>query len=117
MSASVQAEDFDLGVEVAALRAGRTDIGAVCSFLGIVRDRPLTLEHYPAMTLKSLQDIEAEATARFDLQACRIVHRFGALQAGEQIVLVAAAVVRNRLVHHRRHLQRVREGSGKAPRA
>lgn len=91
MSASVQAKDFDLGAEVAALLEGRTDIGAVCSFLGVVRDGPLTLEHYPAMTLKSLEEIEAEATARFNLQACRIVHRFGALQAGDQIVLVAAA--------------------------
>ena len=91
MSARVQGEDFDLSVEINALRQGRTDVGAICSFLGLVRDGPLSLEHYPAMTQKSLEEIEAEAMARFGLQACRIIHRVGALQAGDQIVLVAVA--------------------------
>lgn len=91
MSVRVQAHDFDIGVELAALRAGR-DIGAVASFSGIVRgNQPLQLEHYPGMTEKALATIEAEAMARWRLQASLIVHRFGLLRPGEQIVLVAAA--------------------------
>ncbi|UPH71684.1 molybdenum cofactor biosynthesis protein MoaE [Abyssibius alkaniclasticus] len=96
MGVSVQAEDFDLGAELAALRAGRSDIGALVSFSGLVRDMPgggggLTLEHYPGMTEKALAAIEAEACARWDLQASRIIHRYGALAPGAQIVMVAAA--------------------------
>lgn len=95
MSVSVQADDFDLGAELAALRAGRSDIGALVSFSGLVREMPgggaLMLEHYPGMTEKALAAIEAEAQARWQLQASRIVHRYGALAPGDQIVLVAAA--------------------------
>ena len=91
MSAAVQREDFDLSTEVAALCAGRSDVGAVCSFIGVVRDGPLTLEHYPAMTLKSLEQIASAAQTRFSLLNLRIIHRFGALEAGEQIVLAAVA--------------------------
>jgi len=95
MAVSVQAEDFDIGVELAALHAGRGDIGAVVSFSGLVRAVPggggLCLEHYPGMTEKALAQIEAQAVARWDLRASRIVHRYGALEMGAQIVLVIAA--------------------------
>ena len=98
MSVRVQREDFDLGAELAALRAGRTDIGALVSFTGLVRDsadgQPVTsmeLEHYPAMTAKALEAIEAEAHGRWPLQASLILHRFGPLAPGDQIMMVATA--------------------------
>ena len=98
MSVSVQAEDFDVGVEIKALSAGRTDIGAVVTFTGLVRDMAggesvadMELEHYPGMTEKALTNIEAEANARWELQATRIIHRYGKLPAGAQIVLVVTA--------------------------
>ncbi len=98
MSVRVQREDFDLGAELAALRAGRTDIGALVSFTGLVRDsadgEPVTsmeLEHYPAMTAKALEAIEAEAHGRWPLQASLILHRFGPLAPGDQIMMVATA--------------------------
>lgn len=95
----VQAEDFDLGAELAALRAGRQDIGAIASFVGLVRemaphgsgDQSMTLEHYPGMTEKMLAEIEAEAQKRWPLQASLIIHRYGRLLPGDQIVLVACA--------------------------
>ena len=94
----VQREDFDLGAELAALRAGRRDIGALVSFTGLVRDRAgdtpvlgIELEHYPGMTEKALEAIEAEARSRWPLQACLIVHRVGPLAPGDQIVMVATA--------------------------
>lgn len=92
----VQQEDFDIGTEVAQLRAGRTDIGAIVSFTGAVRDQggtieQMTLEHYPGMTEAELQRIEAEAHARWPLQASLIVHRFGTLKPGDNIVLVITA--------------------------
>jgi molybdopterin synthase catalytic subunit len=92
----VQREDFDLGAELAALRAGRTDIGALVSFTGLVRDAggavaAMELEHYPGMTEKALAAIEAEARSRWPLDACLIVHRYGRLSPGEQIVMVATA--------------------------
>ena len=105
----VQEEPFDVGRELAALSAGRTDIGAVASFTGLVRDmapvhdpanvdnagaRPvsaLTLEHYPGMTEKKLAEIEEEANRRWPLQATVIIHRYGRMAPGEPIVLVAAA--------------------------
>jgi molybdopterin synthase catalytic subunit len=92
----VQREDFDLGAELAALRAGRTDIGALVSFTGLVRDldgglEAFELEHYPAMTEKALQGIEAEARARWPLQASLIIHRYGPMRPGEQIMMVATA--------------------------
>ncbi len=98
MSVSVQAEDFDIATEMATLRAGRTDIGAIVSFTGLVRDTAhgetisdMELEHYPGMTEKALAEIEAIANTRWPLQATRIIHRFGKLAPGEQIVLVLTA--------------------------
>jgi len=98
MGVRVQREDFDLGAELVALRAGRTDIGALVSFTGLVRDnaggQPVTameLEHYPAMTAKALESIEAEAHGRWSLQASLILHRFGPLAPGDQIMMVATA--------------------------
>jgi len=92
----VQAEDFDLGTELAALTKGRVDIGAVVNFTGLVRDvtgdlEALELEHYPAMTQTALQEIEAEAVKRWDLDASLIIHRYGRLEPGEQIMMVATA--------------------------
>lgn len=94
----VQEESFDVGAELAALTAGRTDVGAVASFVGLVRDiadderiGAMTLEHYPGMTEKQLAEIEAEAHRRWPLQASLIVHRVGRMQPGEPIVLVATA--------------------------
>jgi molybdopterin synthase catalytic subunit len=92
----VQAADFDLGAELAALRAGRTDLGALVSFSGLVRDlggslEGFELEHYPAMTEKALRGIEAEARARWPLQASLIIHRYGRLAPGDQIMMVATA--------------------------
>ena len=87
----VQTEDFDIGAEAKALTKGRTEIGAVVTFSGIVRDVPLELEHYPGMTEKELTRIEAEAHRRWPLQASLIVHRVGRLRPGDNIVLVIAA--------------------------
>lgn len=87
----VQTGDFDIGAEVKALTEGSTDIGAVVTFSGLVRDVPLELEHYPGMTEKELSRIEEEANRRWPLQASLIVHRVGKLQPGDNIVLVIAA--------------------------
>ena len=93
----VQQQIVDVGAELAALSAGRSDIGAVASFVGLVREHPgepiaaMTLEHYPGMTEKKLAEIEAEAQARWPLQASLIVHRYGRMMPGEPIVLVATA--------------------------
>lgn len=92
----VQQEDFDISAEIAALKAGRADIGAVVAFLGTVRDQDgaideLTLEHYPGMTERELERIEAEAQARWLLQASLIVHRIGTLRPSDNIVLVLTA--------------------------
>lgn len=96
MAVRVQQDDFDLGAELDALRAGRTDIGALVSFSGLVRDdsgdlEALELEHYPGMTEKALGEIEAEARARWALNDSLIIHRYGPLKPGEQIMMVAAA--------------------------
>ena len=98
MKISVQAEDFDLGAECAAIARGRTDIGALASFVGLVRDmtdgtgsRAMTLEHYPGMTERLLGEIEAEARRRWPLSGVTIVHRYGRLEPGERIVLVLTA--------------------------
>jgi molybdopterin synthase catalytic subunit len=98
VSVRVQHEDFDIGVEVARLAAGRTDIGAVVTFTGVVRDENgagaiagMTLEHYPGMTEKELARVEAEACARWPLQASLIVHRVGTLRPADNIVLVVTA--------------------------
>ena len=90
-------EPFDLAAELAALLGGRTDIGGVGSFVGVVRDDParplrsLTLEHYPGMTEAALAAIAAEACRRWDLLGCTVVHRVGRLELGESIVLVLTA--------------------------
>jgi len=95
MAVSVQAEDFDVGAEMALMTAGRADIGALVSFTGLVREmaggREMVLEHYPGMTEKALVSIEAEARGRWELQDCRIIHRYGPLEVGAQIVLVVTA--------------------------
>lgn len=87
----VQTKDFDISAEIAALTKGRSDIGAVVTFSGLVRDVTLTLEHYAGMTERELDKIEAEAQARWALQACLIVHRIGTLKPGDNIVLVITA--------------------------
>ncbi len=95
MTVRVQREDFDLGAELTALRAGRTDIGALVSFSGLVRDTgglaAMELEHYPGMTEAALAGIETAARGRWALQACLIVHRYGRLAPGAQIMMVATA--------------------------
>jgi len=98
MAVRVQREDFDVGAEIAALTAGRTDIGGVATFLGLVRDMAgndqisaMSLEHYPGMTEKMLAEIEAEARTRWPLDATLIIHRHGRLEPGDRIVLVATA--------------------------
>ena len=94
----VQREDFDLGAELDALTRGKTNIGGVASFVGLVRDvaggtgiSAMTLEHYPGMTERALEAVEAEARRRWPLEASLIVHRHGRLEPGERIVLVITA--------------------------
>jgi molybdopterin synthase catalytic subunit len=95
MSVSVQLEDFDVGAETSALSAGREDVGAVASFVGLVRGGEgfiaMTLEHYPAMTAKALEDIVVQACARWELLDVRVIHRVGRLLPGERIVFVGVA--------------------------
>ena len=93
---SIQPQDFDVGAELAALRAGDARVGAVCAFVGTVRDRSggqsvqnMELEHYPGMTERSIESMVAEAHRRFDIFQARIIHRVGLLQPEDQIVLVA----------------------------
>ncbi len=93
---SIQAADFDLSHELASLRAGDARVGAVCSFVGTVRDRSdgrsvrtMELEHYPGMTETSIEAMIDEAHHRFDIYGARVVHRVGLLQPADQIVLVA----------------------------
>ena len=92
----VQREDFDIGAELAQLTAGNTKVGGLASFVGLVRDladqsavSAMTLEHYPGMTEKRLAEIEAEARARWPLENVLIIHRYGKLEPGDRIVLVA----------------------------
>jgi molybdopterin synthase catalytic subunit len=98
MSVRVQEADFDLGAEIAALRAGRPNIGAVASFIGTVRDindgtgvSEMELEHYPGMTEKALADIVSAAMQRWELIDALVIHRVGKLKPQDQIVLVAVA--------------------------
>jgi molybdopterin synthase catalytic subunit len=93
---SVQHEDFDLSAEVAALRAGDGGVGAVAAFVGTVRElgggqgiTGMELEHYPGMTETAIEAMIDAALQRFDVRAVRVVHRVGALQPADQIVLVA----------------------------
>ncbi len=95
---AIQTADFDLGAEVAALRAGDGGVGAVASFIGTVRDRSdgsavsaMELEHYPGMTERAIEAMIDEAMQRFPIRAARVVHRVGPLRLGEQIVLVAVS--------------------------
>lgn len=92
----IQTQDFDVGTEIAALRAADKRVGAVCSFIGTVRDRndglnvsELELEHYPVMTEKSIEGMIDEAMKRFDIFAARVIHRIGPLKPLDQIVMVA----------------------------
>lgn len=87
----VQTEDFDINAEIAALTKGRSDIGAVVSFTGLVRDVTLTLEHYAGMTERELAKLEADANARWELQGVTIIHRIGTLRPADNIVLVVTA--------------------------
>lgn len=93
----VQPGDFDIGAEIERVRAGRTDIGAVVSFTGTVRETKtervaaMTLEHYPGMTERELARIESEARERWPITDCTIIHRYGRLEPGENIVLVVTA--------------------------
>ena len=93
---SIQVQDFDLAHEIAALRADDKRVGAVCSFIGTVRDRndglsvqSMELEHYPGMTEKSIEAMIDEAMARFGIFGVRVVHRVGLLQPLDQVVMVA----------------------------
>ena len=99
----VQREDFDVGAELARLGEGNLGIGGICSFVGLVRDMAgedritaMTLEHYPGMTEGQLAQVEAEARERWPLEDTLIIHRFGRLEPGDRIVLVAAASAHRR---------------------
>ena len=92
---TIQAEDFDVAAEIAALRGQDPGVGAVCSFIGTVRDRndgsavsAMELEHYPGMTEKAIEQMIDEAFHRFDIRGARVIHRVGPLQVRDQIVLV-----------------------------
>ena len=96
MTVRVQEADFDLNAELTALRAGDPRIGALASFVGLVRDindgagvSEMTLEHYPGMTEKALEAIVEEAKARWDIYGVLVIHRIGKLQPCDQIVMVA----------------------------
>ena len=96
LSVSIQTEDFDVSYELAQLRANDARIGAVCSFVGTVRERnegsdvsSMELEHYPGMTEKSITAMMEEAAKRFYIHGARVIHRIGLLQPQDQIVLVA----------------------------
>lgn len=98
MSVRIQEADFDVGVEITALRAARKDIGAIASFIGLVRDfnegdtvTSLHLEHYPAMTEKVLHQIIGQAQSRWKITETLIIHRVGTLRPRDQIVLVVTA--------------------------
>jgi len=94
----VQAEDFDTGRELDALTAGRADVGALASFVGLVRDandgspvKAMTLEHYPGMTERAIAKIVEEARQRWNVIDCTVIHRFGELKPTDRIVLVVVA--------------------------
>lgn len=96
MTVRVQQADFDVGAELTALRGSDARVGALASFLGLVRDlndgasvAEMTLEHYPGMTEKALEEIVAEAKGRWDIYDALVIHRVGPLKPCDQIVLVA----------------------------
>ena len=93
---SIQTEDFNLAIEVEALRQNDKRVGAICTFTGTVRDRndglsikSMELEHYPGMTEKAIEAMIDEASVRFNIFGARIVHRVGLLQPLDQVVMVA----------------------------
>ncbi|OGA23313.1 MAG: molybdenum cofactor biosynthesis protein MoaE [Betaproteobacteria bacterium RIFCSPLOWO2_02_FULL_67_26] len=95
MTVRVQSEDFDVSTEIAALRRGNPKIGAVASFIGVVRDvnegdavAEMTLEHYPGMTEKAIEEIIGQARGRWSLYEALVIHRVGKLRPTDQIVLV-----------------------------
>ena len=96
MTVRIQTADFDLSTEIAALRSGDLEVGAIVSFVGTVRDMNLgsqvnsmELEHYAGMTEKALADIIVEAKSRWSIHEALVIHRIGKMLPGEQIVLVA----------------------------
>ena len=101
MTVSVQLEGFDVGLEIAKLTAHSLGVGAVASFVGLVREMhgvgdgssisAMTLEHYPGMTERALEEIVAEAGKRWNLLGVRVIHRYGRLEPGDAIVLVVVA--------------------------
>jgi molybdopterin synthase catalytic subunit len=98
MGVRIQTHDFDLGEEVSAMRRNNPVIGAVASFVGVVRDvnegdavTEMTLEHYPGMTERSIEQIVQQARARWNVIEARVVHRVGVLKPTDQIVMVAVA--------------------------
>src|ERR671923_579135 len=90
MKIAVQTEDFDLGLEVLDIQQDNR-IGAVASFVGQVREVPMTLEHYPGMTEDAIRKIVEEAATRWQVMDCTVIHRYGDLEPNDQIVLVAVA--------------------------
>jgi molybdopterin synthase catalytic subunit len=97
----VQAEDFDIAAEIAAIAGGRRDIGAVATFTGLCRDEgghlaTLELEHYPGMAEAELARVAADAAGRWPLQGATIIHRFGKIRPGANIVLVVTASAHRR---------------------
>src|SRR5688572_17961900 len=95
MTVRIQTVDFDVGAEVAALRRGNSKVGAVASFIGVVRDmnegeavKEMTLEHYPGMTEKAIEEIIGQARGRWNIYDALVVHRVGQLKPMDQIVLV-----------------------------
>ena len=95
---SIQTHDFDVSTELAALRARDARVGAVCCFVGTVRDRhegdsvaSMELEHYPGMTERALEEIVEQAKARWSLHAVRVIHRHGRLEPADRIVFVGVA--------------------------
>jgi molybdopterin synthase catalytic subunit len=96
LEVSVQREDFDAAAEARRLTEGRTDVGAVVTFVGLCRDEggrlaALEIEHYPGMAEAEIARVVEDARARWPLRGVRVVHRFGEIRPGEQIVLVATA--------------------------
>ena len=90
MKVSVQSEDFDLSTEVIEISMN-TRTGAVASFVGLVREVPMTLEHYPGMTENAIKKIVEEARSQWEILDLAVIHRYGDLQPGDQIVMVAVA--------------------------
>ena len=98
MTVRIQPQDFDAGAEMAAMRKGNPAIGAIASFVGVVRNAnegdavsQMTLEHYPGMTEKSIEEIVQQARGRWNVMEALVVHRIGTLKPTDQIVLVIVA--------------------------